>query len=448
MLQAAPAALSAASLRVLHVDDDPIEHGLVAGMLERTAADTEIRHVRTVPQALRALQASPADVVLLGAVAGHDPLDQLLRPRVDLPVVVLTGADDPDVGGIGRGADEVLTRRDLDPTRLWSALVRAHARWQRIPTWALRADASGDGIDVGTVLDRYVVEGVIGRGGTAVVYRVRHRTLGSEHALKVAPGRDDRRLLREGQAQARLQHPNLVMVTDVLELAGPAGRVGLVMEYVQGPTLLQWMRQGRIPAVPWLDLFRGIVRGVRHAHARGVVHRDLKPANVLLQVASDPIVPKVTDFGIARAPPGADAPESDLAWSVHQPGLGTPGYMAPEQVRDAASVDARADLFSLGCILYDLACGRSAFRGAHRKAILDAATRAVYRDAAAVAPGLPPQVVEVIDGLLTVDPGDRIPDCDTLLSALEGVSVDTVADPGAPAPGERYLRWRSTATAR
>ncbi|MEZ4237371.1 MAG: protein kinase [Myxococcota bacterium] len=463
MLRASPFAVPLASvttpLRVLHVEGDDVEHAIVARLIGRAAgAGVELRRVRTVAEALAALQEAPADVLLLDldakADGPGDALDAMLHQRIGVPIVAVDGDADPGaaVDVIGRGAEDVLSKNELDASRLWNALVHAYTRWRRTPTpypslpssVRLAPTRGAAALAVGTTIERYTVEGVIGRGGMATVYRVRHRTLGSEHALKVvrAGKSDDGRLLREGQAQARLRHPNLVMATDVLQLDGG---IALVMEYVQGPTLLQWLRQGRTPAAPWLDLFRGVVRGVRHAHAHGLVHRDLKPANVLLQIASEPVLPKVTDFGIAKAlTPAREHGELEADLTAEHSALGTPGYMAPEQVCDAAGVDQRADLFSLGCILYDLACGRSAFRGKDRNAILAAATRASYPRPTDHAPDLPKAVVEVIDGLLVVDPRRRIPDCDTLLSALDGVRIAGAMESPEP-PGERYTRWRSTA---
>jgi serine/threonine protein kinase len=138
-------------------------------------------------------------------------------------------------------------------------------------------------LEPGQTHDRYSVEAMIGRGGMAVVYRVRHTSLGSHHALKVltlgGPGVRER-LMQEGRLQAQLRHPNIVAVTDVLEVGGnPA----LVLELVDGPTLDGWLDANPRPPLDIAEaMFRGVVNAVHAAHARGLVHRDLKPANVLL----------------------------------------------------------------------------------------------------------------------------------------------------------------------
>ena len=180
----------------------------------------------------------------------------------------------------------------------------------------------------GDKVERYRVEALVGEGGMAVVYRVRHETLGSLHALKVLTFTSSRirsRIVLEGRIQAQLRHPNIVPVTDVLEVNGSPA---LVMAYVEGPTLEEWIH-GNSPVV--LDqaekLFDGIVAGIAEAHANHLVHRDLKPANVLLADTSRGLVPRITDFGIAKAL----APVSDSGDQTRSGvAMGTPAYMAPE----------------------------------------------------------------------------------------------------------------------
>ena len=191
----------------------------------------------------------------------------------------------------------------------------------------------------------------------ASVFRVRHSTLGTTHALKVLSisTTDIRqRLIQEGQMQATPQHPNIVSVSDVLDVGGVPG---LLMEYIEGPSLDQWTYRYRPALHEALAVYRGIVAGVAHAHDNGLIHRDIKPGNILLQVGADGIVPKVTDFGLAKFAQVSDFPKRT------QPGttMGTLQYMSPEQMRDASKVDHRADL--RGCILYELICGVPPFQG-------------------------------------------------------------------------------------
>ncbi|MCA9493822.1 MAG: serine/threonine protein kinase, partial [Myxococcales bacterium] len=213
--------------------------------------------------------------------------------------------------------------------------------------------SSPEGLRSGDVIAQYTVESLLGQGGMAVVYKVRHNTLESHHAMKLltVQGRSiSQRLVQEGRVQARLRHPNIVAVTDYVE---HDGRPGLVMEYVDGPSLQEWLaKHGRPDPEVAEQWFRAVVGAVAHAHAQGLVHRDLKPGNVLLQPVGDELVPKVADFGIAKVLVD-DGVASAVSTRTGLP-MGSPPYMAPEQIRSAKDVDRRADVFSLGCILYEL----------------------------------------------------------------------------------------------
>ncbi|MCA9489475.1 MAG: serine/threonine protein kinase, partial [Myxococcales bacterium] len=202
-------------------------------------------------------------------------------------------------------------------------------------------------LDTGTRIDRYVVLDVIGQGGMAVVYRVRHESLGSLHALKVVgvPSRSImQRLLAEGKAQARVRHRNIVAVHDVIEVDGSPG---LVMEYVNGPSLDGLIHHVQLDLVTIDRVGRALLRGVQAAHDAGLIHRDLKPANVLVSLEDDGLIPKIADFGLVKdVAGGSDTRTGSM--------MGTPNYMSPEQIRDTKSVDHRTDLFALGAILYEL----------------------------------------------------------------------------------------------
>lgn len=197
-------------------------------------------------------------------------------------------------------------------------------------------------LNTGASIGRYTIDGKLGEGGMAVVYRARHHDLGSLHAIKVLHqgGRAVReRLLLEGRVQASLSHPNIFSVTDVIDVDGAPG---LVMELIDGPTLDELITSG---ALSWEEIDRlatGILRGVSAAHRKGLVHRELKPANVLVALQDGDMVPKVADFGLAKAledvPAGPVHTRTGMA-------MGTPAYMSPEQVRDSKHVDHRADIW-------------------------------------------------------------------------------------------------------
>ncbi len=274
-------------------------------------------------------------------------------------------------------------------------------------------------LDIGQEVERYVVEAELGTGGMAVVYRVRHRTLGTVHALKVLTLRNPmlrERLVQEGRIQARLRHPNVVQVTDVLDIRGAPG---LLMEFVEGPSLYSHSFGRALPIAEAERLFRGVLEAIHFAHGSSppLVHRDLKPANVLLEPRADGYWPKVTDFGIAKVVAEVD----DRMKTRSRSSMGTPSYMAPEQIHDASRVDRRADIFSLGCLLYELVTGRMAFDAdAELFTILSAVSKGEYVPPRKFVPDLPDHIERAIRGALVADRELRIADCATFRAILNG----------------------------
>jgi predicted ATPase len=254
----------------------------------------------------------------------------------------------------------------------------------------------------GATVDRYVVEGTLGSGGMAEVYAVRHVTLGMSAALKVLRIRSAQlagRLLREGRAQARLQHPNVVRVLDLLEVDGAPA---LLMERVEGPTLAQIIAQGPLP-IPRLDrLVRGIMLGLHAAHLQGIVHRDLKPSNVIV-AAGD--VPRIADFGLATAL----LDETDHAITRPGTAIGTPAYMAPEQHEDSHLVDARADIFALGVVMYELVAGQAPAAGGNLLAAWQKMSNKRWRRLSELVPGLPERIDQAVCWALEPDRDQRAP---------------------------------------
>ncbi len=273
-------------------------------------------------------------------------------------------------------------------------------------------------IEAGRVIERYVVEGPIGEGGMATVYLLRHKHLDTQFALKVLTTvgvNAEVRLMLEGRVQAALRHPNIVAVTDVLDIDGAPG---LLMEYVPPPTLSAWLAIHHPTLEEAEALFRGIVDGVRHAHRYGLVHRDLKPSNVLLARYDDGVVPKVSDFGLAKIlgdDPAAGQTRSGLT-------MGTPQYMAPEQFRDAKKVDRRADIFSLGCILYELISGRPPYQWTD---FIHLYNQIMAKDFAPLADDVPERLRRVVDACLEPEREARPGDCDALLAMLDGRELPT-----------------------
>jgi serine/threonine-protein kinase len=274
-------------------------------------------------------------------------------------------------------------------------------------------------LEPGTVVERYLVQELIGRGGMASVYRVTHRVLGNDHAFKVLEFTSPEvreRVIQEGRIQARLAHPNILAVHDAFEMNGlPV----LVLEYVNGNSLDRYLTQNQPSLSEALQMFRGIVRAIRYAHFNGVVHRDLKPANVLLAPTREGLMPKVGDFGLAKAL--EDFGGGGYAMTRAGTVMGTPEYQAPEQIRDASRVDQRADMFSLGAILYELVCHERAFKGNDILEVYKAVASGAYTHPKDLGIDLPQPLVACITRLLKVDPAERFENCQEILVHLDSV---------------------------
>lgn len=276
----------------------------------------------------------------------------------------------------------------------------------------------------GTTIERYVIVENLGEGGMASVYLARHGILGSRHALKVLRPElaNDAairgRFLAEGRIAAQIRHPNVIDVTDVVIAPGIAG---LVMEYIEGPTLDQWVDERDVPCSEseLLSIALPVLDGLAEAHAYGVVHRDLKPANIVLgRDRRGAVRPVVLDFGIAKL-----REDSRVQHQTHLPTkigtrMGTPAYMSPEQIRESASVDVRTDVFACGAILYELVTGHLAFARENEydtmQAIVDGQFIAVQQHN----PAVPAHIAGAIHTALAVSPDKRFPDCASLAAAL------------------------------
>lgn len=261
-------------------------------------------------------------------------------------------------------------------------------------------------LNPGAVVDGYLVESVVGRGAMATVYRVFHLERQSVHALKVLHVGDaslSDRFAREVQAQRRLLHPNVVRVDGLIEVDGLPG---LLMELVPGNTLLTVV-SGRSLDLAAVDaLFAQVCDGVEAAHALRIVHRDLKPGNVLVAVQEGRLLAKVSDFGMVKV---LGDSFTGPALTRSQSGLGTPGYMSPEQVFDAKRVDERTDIFALGCLLFRMLCGRAPFSGELRE-VLQNAAKGEYPDPLSLRPDLASRHVETIRACLQPNRDRRPPD--------------------------------------
>ncbi|HEY2954655.1 MAG TPA: protein kinase [Candidatus Eisenbacteria bacterium] len=273
-------------------------------------------------------------------------------------------------------------------------------------------------------LGPYLLQGEIGRGGMGVVYLARDTRLDREVAIKMLPedvGKDPEQLARfrrEARLLALLNHPNIATIYGIEQ--SESGERFLILERLEGETLARRLKSGPLPLEEAVAVCAQIAEALEAAHERNVVHRDLKPGNVMLLPRGRV---KVLDFGLAKhiagpaprdgAPPPRDASRLTEAGTV----LGTPGYMAPEQVLGLPH-DRRADVFAFGCVLYECLAGRPAFAGDNPTTI----TAAVLAGApawAALPEGTPQPIRELIERCLEKDPEARPGDLAEARAALD-----------------------------
>jgi predicted Ser/Thr protein kinase len=262
---------------------------------------------------------------------------------------------------------------------------------------------------------RYRLKEELARGGMGVVYRAVDEVLGREVALKELPhsladrGDFAHRFRQEARVLARLSHPNVVGVFDLVE---DAGRLWIAMELVDGGDLANLLKsRGRLPVAEALRLALGIAQGIRHAHAQGVIHRDIKAMNVLLTLEG---LPKVTDFGLARF---AESSVHTREGTV----LGSPRYMSPEQAAGRPA-DARSDIYSFGILLYEMLAGRAPFEGDARSVIAQQISHppASLRE---FVPDVPGEVERAIMAMLAKDPDARPRDFTSVAKGLRDLAL-------------------------
>ena len=227
-------------------------------------------------------------------------------------------------------------------------------------TLAIRQALEGPG----TVIGPYKLLEQIGEGGMGIVYMAEQtQPVRRKVALKIIkPGMDTRQVIArfeaERQALAMMDHPNIAKVLDAG--ATESGRPYFVMELVRGIPITEYCDQHRLPIHKRLDLFMQVCQAVQHAHQKGIIHRDIKPTNVLVTAIDGVPLPRVIDFGIAKAT-GQSLTDKTLFTGFAQL-IGTPLYMSPEQAElSAVDIDTRSDIYSLGVLLYELLTGTTPF---------------------------------------------------------------------------------------
>ncbi len=282
---------------------------------------------------------------------------------------------------------------------------------------------------------RYEILGEIARGGMGIVFRARDTSLRREVALKVlkagaeATERQIRRFRREGQAASRLRHPGIVTVHDV---GNERGYPYLTMELIDGVALDEFCKEHRPEPMELARLVSEVARALEHAHDAGLVHRDLKPANVLVTREGEA---KVTDFGLAQL----DL-EDDEGGRLTRTGaaVGTPFYMAPEQVRGDNDVDRRADTWAIGVVLFECLTGAVPFNGA---TVVEVYRQILDREAKSVRkwdPTIPAVFDDVIARCLEKEREHRYQRADDVADDLDKIRKGEA--PSAPPPGRRRRR--------
>jgi serine/threonine protein kinase len=366
----------------------------------------------------------------------------------------------------------LLTRSRLLPNEDLGALA---ARWRReAPTRPMNAEEYAGWLTANQFLTDYQATTLlrghadrfffneyklldrIGVGRMAGVFRAVHR-LGQVVAIKVLPpskAKDPQTFAcfqREARLAQRLDHRNVVSTFQVGEAAGLHY---LVMEFLEGETLEEVLaRRKRLPPAEAVRVVYQALRGLGHLHDEGIVHRDLKPANLMLVPAPGRGQPdntlkarvKVLDIGLGRALFDDGEPGGPIDLTTPGEALGTPDYMAPEQARDAHTADVRADIYSLGCVLYHCLTGQVPFPARNPVQKLLAHATKPPRSLKELNPAVPDGLQPILDGMLAKDPAQRYPTPDRAARALKVYLTAAEDAPEKPPPQmEAFLSWLET----
>ena len=270
-------------------------------------------------------------------------------------------------------------------------------------------------VERGVVVDgRFEVERLAGRGGMGSVYSARDQSTKRRVALKVmeGPGEALPRFVLESKILANLRHPSIV---GHVAHGFHEGRAYLVMEWLDGVDLERRLATEPLSIEESVEIARRVASGLAAAHEQGVIHRDLKPSNVFLEGGS-PRAARILDFGVARLGGGHGLTATRTT-------LGTPGYMAPEQARGDSDIDARADVYSLGCVLFECIAGKPLFEGAHPMAILAKVLVGQTPRLRDVRPEVSESLDELVVQMLARDKADRPASASELVTRLAASSL-------------------------
>jgi serine/threonine protein kinase len=353
-----------------HPSADTLQAFGLGKLTDSLLVDTVLRHVESCPECREKGTAICGDSFVQGL--------RRARENSDAPIPTRQLSD---IGQVMKSADYALTTQpevlDLPPE------LRDHPQ--------------------------YEIQGELGRGGMGVVYLAKNKLMERLEVLKVVnksmlnrPGALER-FLREIRSAAQLNHPNVVSAYNAMQLGE---LLVFAMEYVPGEDLAHVVRHqgGPLPVVNACYYTQQIVLGLQHAFEKGMVHRDIKPHNLMLARKDKKHVVKILDFGLAKARSEGEV-EHGLTGAGQM--LGTPDYMAPEQWRDAAHADIRADIYSLGCTLYFLLAGHAPFQGNSLLAIWEAHQNTAAQPLNELRSEVPAELAKVVEKMMAKDPAER-----------------------------------------
>lgn len=279
------------------------------------------------------------------------------------------------------------------------------------------------------VAEKYRIEACLGEGGMGAVFRATHLVSHKPVAIKwlkrsIADVAAVERFTREARAAGRITHPNVV---DIYDIGLTHDSSYLVMELLRGESLADRGKRGQLSPTSAVELLLPALRGLVEIHRQGVIHRDLKPANIFLPQSSDgaALGAKVLDFGISML--RVEGEPIDLTLTSEGTFLGTPAYMAPEQLQSAHSVDERTDIYAIGVILYELIGGALPFQATNFNALVIAIVTNEPRPLRELCPGLPVALAAVVARAMHRDRAERFRDVSALIEALlpfTGTSAD------------------------
>ena len=328
----------------------------------------------------------------------HDVLDVAPGQRAEF--ITKACAQDPEL----RREVELLLEQDSA-----SLEVRRLSAWTGIGGNSL-ADLTQTVVAHGTQLGPYKIEGILGKGGMGEVFRAVDTRLGREVAIKISQERFSERFNREARAISSLNHPHICTLYDV-------GPHYLVMELCQGETLAARLKRGKLPIEETIRYGIQIAGALSAAHAKGIVHRDLKPGNIM--ITSHGV--KVLDFGLAKIDSEANLTEANVV-------VGTPAYMAPEQM-EHGEADARADLFALGLVLYEMAAGKPPVPGKSLGRILGSGASAASPRLSDQGTDIPGTLDDLVAKLLEKDPARRYQSAERVSADLSAFANRLMAPP-------------------